>query len=181
MAAVLALAACGGGRGPSEASPEPKPRVPGGVSEGPAPSASATARPTPAQTALPTIPCDSVEHLTFHVHARLTIFNAGRQITAPANVGIRSSCLYWLHTHDTTGVIHVEAPGRRDFVLRQFFTVWGQPLDSTGLMNFRADATHSIKAWVDGAPWNNDPGLIPLREGADIVLAYGPPFPLGLP
>jgi hypothetical protein len=36
--------------------------------------------------------------------------------------------MYWIHTHDSTGWIHVEAPRKIRATLGQFFDVWGQPL-----------------------------------------------------
>ena len=40
-------------------------------------------------------------------------------------------CLYWLHTHDSTGVVHIESPVQRGYTLGQFFDVWGRPLSAT--------------------------------------------------
>ena len=158
-----------------------------GADNSPSPARAQTVQPTGAPTAVPAtalfpaVPCESAEKLTYHVHARLRIYNGGQPITVPQGIGIEATCIYWLHTHDTSGLIHVEAPGRRDFVLRQFFGVWGQPLDSTHVLNLAADTPRSVKAWLDGKEWMDDPGTIPLQDGYDIVLAFGPPFPPGLP
>jgi hypothetical protein len=45
----------------------------------------------------------------------------------PANIGIDEQAGYLtsLHTHDATGIIHVESPTRRSFNLGDFFDVWG--------------------------------------------------------
>jgi hypothetical protein len=54
--------------------------------------------------------CSQMEQLAYHVHAHLAIFIEGQPVTVPANIGIHATCIAWLHTHATDGVIHVEAP-----------------------------------------------------------------------
>src|SRR5690242_9910791 len=57
------------------------------------------------------IECDAVEYGTFHVHAHLDVFVNGQPYIVPSQVGIiDGTCLYWLHTHNTSGIIHIEAP-----------------------------------------------------------------------
>ena len=132
-----------------------------------------------AHAAVDGIPCESNEQLTYHVHAHLTIFVDGQQVTVPAFIGIdqQAPCISWLHTHDNTGVIHVEAPSQRQFTLGQFFDIWGQPLSATQLLHDTADASHQVRAFVGGQPYTGNPRAIPLTAHADIVLEYGPPFP----
>lgn len=64
----------------------------------------------------------------YHVHAHLAIIKDGQMLALPANIGLLPTCTYPLHTHDATGVIHVEGPVFARFTLGQFFAVWGQPL-----------------------------------------------------
>ena len=73
------------------------------------------------------IKCNTTEQLTYHVHAHLSILRNGTQVLVPRYVGITNSCIYWLHTHNDTGVIHMEAPAQTTFTLKQFFDVWGYP------------------------------------------------------
>jgi hypothetical protein len=63
------------------------------------------------------IQCNPTEHVAFHIHTHLDIIINGKSFTVPSQIGIKSDerCLYWLHTHDDTGIIHVEAPEKRDF------------------------------------------------------------------
>jgi hypothetical protein len=125
------------------------------------------------------IPCESGEQLAYHVHAHVAIFVDGQQASVPAGIGIdeQAKCIYWLHTHDNSGVIHVEAPSQQPFTLGQFFDVWGQPLSATKVLGNTADATHQVRAFVGGQPFTGDPRAIPLTAHADIVLEFGPPFP----
>ena len=127
------------------------------------------------------VECEAGEQLAYHVHAALEILIEGEQVTVPKNTGIRSNCIFWLHTHDDTGLMHIEAPEQRDFDLGQFFAVWGQPLSSTQLLNATTDATHSITATVNGETFDGDPSTIPLKDAETIVLQYGPPFGVAPP
>jgi len=122
------------------------------------------------------IPCQTSEQLTYHVHAHLTILNQGQPVPVPAGVGIPGNCIYWLHTHDTSGVIHVEAPSKRDFTLGNFFDIWGQPLSANQVAGLTADGQHSLRFYVDGQPYSGDPRNIPLGAHTLVTIEYGPPF-----
>jgi hypothetical protein len=57
------------------------------------------------------ITCDKKEHFVSHIHTHLNIFMNGKEFVVPSNIGIiPDNCIYWLHTHDDTGVIHIESP-----------------------------------------------------------------------
>jgi hypothetical protein len=62
-----------------------------------------------------------------HHHDLLQIFVSGNPIEVPDLVGIDATAGYLtsLHTHDATGIIHVESPVQRSFDLGEFFDVWG--------------------------------------------------------
>ncbi len=122
------------------------------------------------------IECSETEQVNYHVHAHLAIFVNGQEQTVPANIGIEPTCLYWLHTHDASGVIHVEAPQQGDYTLGQFFDIWGQPLSSTELLDHKADAQHQVVAYVNGRKFDGSLRDIPITPHAVIVLEYGPPF-----
>lgn len=120
--------------------------------------------------------CDSMEGAVEHIHAHLTILNNGEKVTVPANIGIYNSanpCLYWMHTHDDTGEIHMESPKMRPFLLGEFFDVWKQPLTKTQVLGF-SDAGQPIKVYVDGKPYTGDPRQIELKSHTQVVLEVGP-------
>lgn len=137
----------------------------------------AGARPPAAGAVVDGIPCETSEQLTYHVHAHLTVIANGQNVSVPAFIGIPGRCIYWLHTHDTSGVIHIEAPSQRAFVLGQFFDIWGQQLSTAQVLGFTADAQHSFQFFVDGQPYTGDPRQIPLGAHTLITIEYGPPFP----
>jgi hypothetical protein len=125
------------------------------------------------------IRCDTGEQLAVHYHAHLEILYRDQPASVPAQIGIPGNCLYWMHTHDTTGVIHIEAPkdsASRQFKLGEFFQVWGQPLSSKQVATFKTGPGEELKVWVDGQPYTGDPSQIVLKSHEQIVLEIGPPF-----
>lgn len=122
------------------------------------------------------VECERGERLDYHVHTHLALFVEGKQVEVAGDIGIRADCLFWLHTHSANGILHVEAPQKRDFTLGQFFAVWGQPLSPTQLLGNPEDAAHEVQATVNGETWTGDPADIPLNDLTTVVLEYGPPF-----
>lgn len=145
------------------------------------------------------IKCEQGEQLGYHIHAHLTIIQDGQERNVPANIGIKDTCLYWLHTHDETGVIHIEAPASKKnqtFTLGDFFDVWakskpddGIKLDSRHVATFDVGSGKQLVMYVDGQPYTGDPRKIELKAHTQVVLVIQPPpidkpptytFPAGL-
>ena len=138
------------------------------------------------------IACQTSEQVAYHIHAHLTIYASGVRQMVPAGVGIPGpqqvvdgfveggKCLYWLHTHDSTGVVHIESPVQRVYTLGQFFDVWGRPLSGTQV----GRATGHVTAFVNGRRFAGDPRSIKLTPHAVIQLDVGkvvPPQPFTFP
>jgi hypothetical protein len=72
---------------------------------------------------LPPLPS---ERLEFHVHAHLDVFVNGVRAPVPAQIGIDTvtRVISPLHTHDESGVVHIENDVPADFTVGQFFTEW---------------------------------------------------------
>jgi hypothetical protein len=127
------------------------------------------------------ITCDTMEGAVYHVHSHLALFISGKQVAIPQYIGIVPSavgtpCLYWLHTHDAAGIIHVESPevgspNGGPFTLGMFFDIWGQPLDATHIGLFQGPVT----AYVNGAKYDGDLRAIPLGAHQLITLEIGSP------
>jgi hypothetical protein len=132
----------------------------------------------PAGETIGGISCDAQEGQRIHIHQHLVIFDHGKAVNIPPDVGQRPAkrCLYWLHTHTPDGIIHIEAPQDRSFVLGDFFMVWGQPITRTTVAGARAKKGESRRVWVNGKRFTGDPRSIPLAAHADIVIQVGPPF-----
>lgn len=135
-------------------------------------------------TASPTkngVECNASEQLAVHYHAHLDILNNGQPINIPAGIGIDNAgnCLYWLHTHDSAGYLHIEAPARvasRKFTLGDFFHVWDQPLTSQQVATIKLASGQQVVAFVDGKRFTGDPGSIVLKSKEEVVLEITPPL-----
>src|SRR3954466_2745305 len=125
----------------------------------------------------------SREMLKTHFHAHLSLFHRGKQIAIPYGIGIvkpfkvergfvgEGSGYYWLHTHDATGIIHIEAPDERPYTLGNFFGIWGQPPAG----NKGAGLRGKVRAYVDGKLCSGDPRRIVLKPHEQITLVVGEP------
>ena len=80
--------------------------------------------------------------------------------------------IYWLHTHDATGIIHVESPDDRTYTLGQFFDIWGQPLTSGEVAGLKG----VVRAYIDGKPSSGNPRGIVLGAHLQITLEVGAPI-----
>jgi hypothetical protein len=140
------------------------------------PSAAPTPTPIPSPPPAANVPCGPSEVFIRHDHAHLTIVIRGQPRTVPANIGISATQICWLHTHDTSGIVHIEAGDSRNFTLADFFGVWRQPLSQTGIDGDRAGSGESVQATVNQQPYTGAPETIVLKDHQDIVLELGPPF-----
>jgi hypothetical protein len=134
------------------------------------------------------IPCGATEQLAYHIHAHLAVFQNGRLYSLPSGVGIPGSvtqqstqgpvaaggrCIYWLHTHTSDGIIHIESPSKRIYTLGTFFDEWHQPLSANRVAGLHG----KVVVWVNGKPWKRSPRAIPLLPHEDIQLNLGQPAP----
>jgi len=119
-----------------------------------------------------------------HWHPTLSISINGVPQPVPANIGI-DAALYKdhsldshsmmsmapLHTHDTSGQIHVEWMGpTEEATLGNFFRIWGQSFDSGQLLGHPAGPGHTVRMTVNGqvqAPT----GSLAFQDGMTIHLA----------
>ncbi|HEY5984872.1 MAG TPA: hypothetical protein VIV12_00615, partial [Streptosporangiaceae bacterium] len=148
-------------------------------------------RPMAQGAAVDDVACQRTEQAAYHIHQHLAIFVNGTQKTVPAGIGIPGGkpvqgyvpggkCLYWLHTHDTSGVIHVESPTQRKYTLGQFFDIWGWPLTTSQV----GRGTGKVTTYVNGKQFSGDPNSITLTPHEVIQLDVGkvvPPRPFQFP
>jgi len=144
------------------------------------------------------IQCSSSEQTVYHIHAHLAVFVNGAQRTIPYGIGIpggaapeasggpyvgSGTCFYWLHSHDQSGVIHIESPVQKLYTLGDYFAIWGQPLAAGQV----GPANGMLTVYVDGKRYAGDPASITLTAHKLIQLDVGTdvpprsyPFPAGL-
>ena len=124
------------------------------------------------------IRCDKKEHFVSHIHMHLDIFINSNKFVVPSNIGIvPNNCIYWLHTHDDTGVIHIESPEERTFTLTQFFQIWGETLNNNQIFDNIVGDNNTLNVYVNGKKVDSktDYGQIPLNEHNEIAIIYGKP------
>jgi hypothetical protein len=138
------------------------------------------------------IQCNAVEQLVFHNHAHLDIFIDGQPYTVPSQIGIvPGKCIYWLHTHDDSGVIHIESPVTRNFTLGQFFDIWKKQFSNVQIFEKTANATNVMAVYLNGNKINGEANYrdINIQEHDQIAIVFGRPpskipstyeFPKGL-
>jgi len=84
-----------------------------------------------AATHPPSLPCIGGEGgQLYHWHTQLNIFSGATKIVIPASIGLSAFCIEPTHTHDTTGLIHIESDVNRLYSIGDFFGVWGKPFGS---------------------------------------------------
>lgn len=119
----------------------------------------------------------------YHIHSHLSLYVDGQQIAIPEAIGVEDpeivagfvvagSCFYWLHTHDATGIIHVEPPTEIETTLGQLFDIWGQPLSSDEVAGHQGPVT----VLVDGEAYTGDPRAIVFEAHSQIALEVGTPL-----
>jgi hypothetical protein len=115
----------------------------------------------------------------------------GQNVTIPTAVGIANpvilqglaggglnSCFEPIHTHDSSGILHIESNTNTNYTLGDFFEVWSATyhtasidgvqhpvvFNSTDILGYKTDSTHTLTLLVDGkssSAFGNLP-LIPL-------------------
>jgi len=116
------------------------------------------------------IPCDKMEYLNdYHVHGYLGIVYRGKQIALPTAIGLirpgpkddgyvtTAGCYYFIHTHDSSGIVHVEnkinlPPTATVHPWSAVFDIWGVKLTSTSFGPLKGD----IRAFVGNVPQIGD-------------------------
>jgi hypothetical protein len=93
----------------------------------------------------------------------------------PAGIGIdtRAGTISPLHTHDDSGVIHVESPTESTFSLAQFFAEWQVVLSASQLVGLRTTNGVELLAYVNGQQVPGNPGALILHDHDQIALVYG--------
>jgi hypothetical protein len=149
------------------------------------------------------IPCAPTMYLNYyHVHVYVGILVNGLQVAVPDQIGLYSpgpisngftstaQCYYYLHTHDASGMIHVESPSTVPltstlYTLKNLFDVWGITVGPENVGPFNGQ----VRTFVATVPlrtvtaqnyseFTGDPNTIQLYSHEAIWLEVGPTFVL---
>jgi hypothetical protein len=174
LALALAVAGCSkGSTSPGVTAGPGATTAPTAQEPWPAPVSDVTAR---AQSA--GLPILAAEAFAQHIHAHLDVFVNGQAVTVPANIGIDyvSSHITPLHTHDSSGVIHIESPDMRTYTLGQLFTEWGVKLSAGCVATYCAPAT-PVVIEVNGVSSTGDPSTLIIHLHDEFAVVIGTPPP----
>ena len=128
------------------------------------------------------ISCDSVMHGTVHIHAHLTIYINGKSVTIPQGVGIASdgSCFYWMHTHASDGIIHIEAPAAHTLSLDDFLNIWyqrfpklGPPPQQLTKAGWKIYVNGNLRTDLTSSPLSME---LPLASHDIVTMEFGAPY-----
>jgi hypothetical protein len=132
------------------------------------------------------VSANNTEQLAYHIHAHLAIYINGTAKSVPWGIGITQpwqtsddgnggtfvtsgGAFYYLHTHDDSGVIHIESPTQVTYTLGQFFAEWHQPLSATQIGPNKG----AVTAYINGTKVSGDPSAIELTAHEVIQLDLG--------
>ncbi|MFJ4409967.1 hypothetical protein [Streptomyces sp. NPDC088910] len=181
VVSAVTLAACGSGSSSASgkgASDTATTTAGGGDSK---PAASSVSWPAPAdasaQVKAAGLPMLGQEGQVLHIHSHLDVFVDGKAVVVPALIGIDEAkqSISPLHTHDTSGVVHIESPVQADFTLGEFMTEWNVPLTKDTLGSLKTGGGKELHVYVNGKEQTGDPAAIKLGAHEEIALVYGVP------
>jgi hypothetical protein len=110
----------------------------------------------------------------YHVHAVLFVYIDGKQTPVPANIGIdpQGRFIAALHTHDGSGVVHMEATKPYPFTLGEFINIWGVDFSNQNLGAYHAGNGNVLQLWVNGKQVT-DMVDYKMKEKDVMILGYG--------
>lgn len=119
----------------------------------------------------------SEEMLRVHYHAHLDVVVDGKAVEVPPYLGFvvrgnKALGLAPLHTHDGSGVIHIENSVPATFVLGQVFVEWGVRFSGTCLGGYCTDSGHELAVFVNGKRYAGDPTRLVLTKHEEIAVEY---------
>jgi hypothetical protein len=165
---ALAVVACSAGATPTPAPTTPPTQPP--ATQSPAPSA--TASPSPSQPPSGSeIKCDLGGHdAAYHIHALVGVRVDGQLYSPPANIGIGNDCMYWVHTHNTDAIVHIEAPAEVHPTLGNFLDIWAKTFPDDPLLKDAHDSIAAGKVTVNDAAFSGDALGLALEDRMRIIL-----------
>jgi hypothetical protein len=149
----------------------------------------------------------------YHVHAYLALYVNGQQYAIPHGLGMVSpgapingfvnsaTSFYLIHTHDSSGIIHIESPSNGKpnlassvYTLKNFLDIWGLTVNSNQFGPFqgpvrvftsgpmsRSDGNNTTVNASTLTYYGSDPSNVPLYSHEYIVVMVGPTYPTSVP
>jgi hypothetical protein len=121
------------------------------------------------------LPVLSAEDTSLHFHIHLDVEVDGKTVEIPDDIGRNEAAgfITVLHTHDSSGIIHVESPKGHEYTLGQVFDVWGVRFTSTCLGGLCSEGDRQLRVYANGTLVARDPRLIVLGSHQEILVTFG--------
>jgi hypothetical protein len=121
------------------------------------------------------IPALTEEGSVLHTHQHLDLYVDGRRITVPAEIGINEEegFLSPIHTHDASGIIHVESATRQPYTLGEFFDGWGVRFTRACVGGYCDGGGRKLRVYADGRLVAGNPRQLELTAHQEIVVVFG--------
>ncbi len=109
-----------------------------------------------------------------HIHVHLDLSMNGVKETVPADIGINviARKMAPIHTHNASGVIHIESSTVRNFTLGEFFDVWGVRFTKDCLGGYCNTASSTLRVYENGKRVTGNPRALVLKERSEIAVVY---------
>jgi hypothetical protein len=148
------------------------------------------------------IPCVPSMYNNYHVHVYVGLYVNGKQMAIPDQIGMyqpgqisngytnTATCFYYIHTHDASGMIHIESPEDQPvsasiYTLQNVLDVWGMTVGPNNVGPFtgtvrtfigRAKLGTTTVSPTSYAEYFGDPNAIALYSHEAIWFEVGPPY-----
>lgn len=132
--------------------------------------------------------CGSTEALVYHIHPYVELYDHGKRVQLPSEIGIpgtelNPTCFYWMHVHQqSANIIHIESPLPRTFTVGDFFDLWtarqndpNPPGAAFVAKLANAARRNQVTAYYNLKPWKKPYRSMPLKNRAIVTLEIGKP------
>jgi hypothetical protein len=115
------------------------------------------------------------EGTALHLHQHLDIYVHGQPVPVPPMIGINAVAGFIspVHTHDGSGMIHIESAIVSRYTLGQFFDIWGVRFTPTCLGGYCNAGDQRLRVYVNGSLVTSNPREIGLEDNQEIAVTYG--------
>jgi hypothetical protein len=111
----------------------------------------------------------------YHIHALLSIYRNGTRLALPDSIGRGGGCTYEMHTHEGSGVLHIETDVPKTFTLGQWFALWGQTLGTDTAAGLAGPVRYYVIENEKITKVTGNPADIVLAGHKEILVVTGTP------
>jgi hypothetical protein len=117
----------------------------------------------------------AAEGTALHIHQHLDLYVNDAAVSIPKDIGVNQAAGFIapIHTHDGTGIIHVESATIRDYTLGEVFDVWGVVFTKDAIGGYMVQGDNQLHVYVNGTLITTDPRSVLLEKHQEIVITYG--------